>query len=114
MKRYEKVVIWGSIIILSIVVLQVLAGKGNPKTEKRIAYHYSQEFVKRKLISPASAEFPNFDNIVVAKYENIEKYFVKGYVDADNAFGAKIRKKYKCWLEKESSGNWRLINIEFY
>lgn len=57
-------------------------------------YYYSiaQIIVEGCLKSPTSADFPNSDKISYQKKDNLVA--IKGYVDADNSFGAKIRSEY--------------------
>lgn len=57
-------------------------------------YYYSiaQIIVEGCLKSPSSADFPNSDKISYQKKDNLVA--IKGYVDADNSFGAKIRSDY--------------------
>lgn len=57
-------------------------------------YYYSiaQIIVENCLKSPKSADFPNSDKISYQKKDNLVA--IKGYVDADNSFGAKIRSDY--------------------
>lgn len=57
------------------------------------AVTYAQMFVKDKLVSPSTAVFPaDFSNYQFSFDD--ENWTVKGYVDAQNSFGAMIRSNY--------------------
>ena len=76
------------------------------------AYAAAQEFVKRSIRTPATAEFPVADASGVAVTRdsgNACKFSVAGYVDAENLFGATIRSKYTLAVTLDNSGsNWHL------
>jgi len=71
------------------------------------AYIISKDFVKRKLKSPSTADFPFADY----KYENLgnDEHQILCYVDAQNEFGATKRMYYKLTL-KYKGGDWEDIN----
>ena len=61
-----------------------------------------QEFVKKKLKSPASAEFPSivWDSSEISVAEaGPNSFLVVAYVDAQNAFGAQIRTRYRATMK---------------
>ncbi len=73
-----------------------------------------KDFVKGRLKSPSTADFPFFDK-QVWKTDG-QKYTVKSYVDAQNSFGAMIRNNWTCEVEylggeDSSLENWQLLNI---
>jgi len=57
------------------------------------AYVMSQEFVKRQLRAPSTAEFPWATEISTRALGDC-KYQIVAYVDAQNAFGAMLRTRY--------------------
>jgi hypothetical protein len=65
----------------------------------------SEDFVKRMLKAPATAEFGD----EVATHLGSEKYRVSGYVDAQNAFGAKLRSTWTCTVQNTDGDNWKRI-----
>lgn len=71
------------------------------------AYLMSREFVKRKLRSPASAQFPDFNapGVHVMKEARC-KFSVVAYVDAQNAFGAPLRTAYVSVLTVDRDGRY--------
>lgn len=68
----------------------------------------SQEFVKRRLKAPSTAEFPWFsDDQVRVQIKPGCKFVIVGYVDAQNGFGAQIRTRYISELEyQQSARKW--------
>jgi hypothetical protein len=59
------------------------------------AYVEAKDFVSRRLKAPATADFAGYsDSAVVNKGDGT--YIVVSHVDAQNAFGAKIRTQYRC------------------
>ena len=78
---------------------------------KRDAFRISQQFVTKRFKAPATAEFPGSDHAAVAVVHQGEGLFlVKGYVDAENAFGAKLRSSFLCELT-ESGGEWESKSV---
>lgn len=85
------------------------------RTNKPLAYRMSQDFVKRRLKTPATADFPS----IVWEGESVnvdvvgpQEYVVRSYVDAQNSFGAQMRTHYVARLRQESKNNWRLLSLE--
>jgi len=77
----------------------------------------SQEFVKRQLRSPSTADFPliNASGVSVSRFTNDDgrcAFTVRGYVDAQNGFGATVRQNYTVMLAPDSNGtDWSLLGI---
>lgn len=69
--------------------------------EKYKIYDIAQESVKEYLTSPASAKFPNIDSDDVTINGTGDSYFVNSYVDSENGFGASLRTKFECFIEKD-------------
>src|SRR5687767_12798343 len=60
--------------------------------DKITAFVMSQDFVKDQLKAPATAKFPRFTNEDVrVTYLGDCTHEVRAFVDAENAFGAKLR-----------------------
>lgn len=68
-----------------------------------------RQFVERSLKAPATADFQNYREFTAWGTDD-GPYGVKGYVDAQNSFGAKLRTEFTCSLEKKG-GTWRLIEL---
>lgn len=81
---------------------------------KREAYDMAQVFVKRRLKTPATADFPSYINVKVYNINNQKYYYgVRGYVDAQNQFGATVRHQYVCEMKYKGNGEWRVTNLVF-
>jgi len=75
----------------------------NPAELDSEAFVISQHFVKQRLRSPSTADFPFLDYTSV--HLDSGRYKVTSYVDAQNAFGGEVRTYYKAIL-KYNSGDW--------
>lgn len=80
------------------------------------AFIISKDFVKQKLLSPKSADFPFLD----FKYSNVidNTIVIESYVDAKNSYGTEIRHNYTIKMKKigsdwADSNNWQVISLEF-
>jgi len=85
------------------------------KTEdnKSMAYIMMEDFVKQRLKSPSTAEFPGvFDGKLdhVTAIGN-QTYRIVSYVDAQNSFGAQIRTKFIGEIKQTSADRWQLISL---
>jgi flagellar basal body-associated protein FliL len=85
-----------------------------PGDEKVIAYSKSQEYVKEQLKAPSSAVFPSYFEINVFYYSNSDEYVVKAYVDAQNSYGAMLRKEYKSTLRYLGEYRWQNLETIIY
>lgn len=89
-----------------------LAKKCNDTTS---AFVMSQEFVKRNLKAPSTAEFPwiTDDRVAISTRPGCA-FHVVGWVDAQNGFGAQIRSTYRVDLKYlgDKAGTWRLTGIK--
>lgn len=79
---------------------------------KYSAYSLSHTFVERAIKSPATAKFNPFDTANVLTGAN-NKYIVKGWVDAQNSFGATLRNQYICELQMDTLDRATLISLNF-
>jgi hypothetical protein len=70
--------------------------------DKTTAFVMSQSFVKKQLRAPATAEFPWVSDCdVTVNYLGDCTHEVRAYVDAQNAFGAKLRNRYYVKLKNQ-------------
>ncbi len=79
------------------------------------AYVWMEGFVKERLKSPKSAEFPGmfdgrFDHIT---YLGNQKYRIVSWVDSQNTFGATIRTHFRGEIEQVEESRFRLISLKF-
>lgn len=83
--------------------------------ESSMAFIQCKEFVKERLKAPSSADFPFLDYQASILTDN--HYFITSYVEAQNAFGVKLKNNYTCsvkWDVADSSAirNWELISLQ--
>lgn len=77
------------------------------------AYSACKEFVAARLTSPSSASFPVFPESMVRVGAHKEQvYAAITYVDSQNAFGAMIRSRWSCRVQRGSeAGQWSELSI---
>jgi len=95
-------------------IVYLLEGWGSspPGTGDKIeALTMCQQFVKDRLRSPKSADFPwASDGRVTALGSG--QYRIRSYVDAQNAFGAEVRTNFTCTVQVSGGDRWRLVNLD--
>lgn len=74
------------------------------------AWAYMQQFVRQRLKSPATADFPFGGHRSVTALGN-DRYLVNSYVDSQNSFGAQVRTQFSGVITKTPSG-WKLESLE--
>ncbi len=91
----------------------------NQPPDASLAYVMSQDFVKRKLVAPATADFASFSDVCVKMTgsnpaEHWDAVFaVASYVDSQNVFGAKVRTYYTCHLRHiQGTDNWQCYDLD--
>lgn len=67
-------------------------------------------FVKDRLVSPGSADFPFLDRPRVDRVEN--RWEVISYVDSQNRFGATLRSNFRCLVEHQGGDRWKLLDLQ--
>ena len=82
-----------------------------PRTPEQIeranqaeAFLYSQDFVVRRLATPATADFPWF--AFNCRKLGRDTYRISSYVDSENTFGATVRLAYSCVMKKTTNEIW--------
>lgn len=79
------------------------------------AFVMSQDFVRKNLKAPSTADFPSIasDGVQVHYLGNCT-HEILAYVDADNSFGAKLRTKYyiKIQSKKGTDDEWRVLKLK--
>jgi hypothetical protein len=91
------------------------ANKPRPITDKDAAI-MAQVYVKYRLKSPATAKFPSTDHFLVKRNSpagDTLTWEVRGYVDAQNSFGATVRERFTCRIERQG-GQWGLLDLKFH
>jgi hypothetical protein len=92
-------------LILAIVVIASFSKTDKPAALGRDdsgAQVMAEHFVKKRLLAPATADFGG----ETVEYLGGTKHKVTGLVDAQNAFGAKLRKRFVCTVEKTGPDQW--------
>ncbi len=91
--------------LLTIVVFSFFAlGSGDSDSSVEpspiMAYNFAEDFVKQRLKSPSTAEFPGLfeKNKHIIDLGNGE-YKINSWVDSQNGFGAMIRSKWSCKIK---------------
>jgi hypothetical protein len=83
------------------------------KNNRTMAYTMMQEFVKRNLVSPASAKFQWITEPDCIIEKDGFDYSVSSWVDSQNAFGAMIRTRFSGVVRQIDKDNWELLALEF-
>lgn len=115
---------------LVVVVFAMIAGiilffwifSGEEKTEAESEREFQQqiersilisatqmchEYVRDRLRSPSTADFPRSEQNVTAIGRRA--YEISGTVDAQNGFGATVRNRFVCQIQHLGDGDWRLV-----
>lgn len=83
-------------------------------SDTTMAFVMSQEFVKRNLKAPSTAEFPwiTDDQVAISTRPGCA-FHVIAWVDAQNGFGAQIRSNYVVDLKllDDEAGSWQMTDI---
>jgi len=105
-KKMFTTIFWISFVVLIIVgiVIGVSSGGGSSKKKDCLhneyydAYSYAEKFVKEKLKSPSSAQFPEMREYRdhVQTIESGEKFRINSWVESQNSFGAMLRTPFSC------------------
>jgi len=75
------------------------------------AFYACAEFMKQRLKSPATADFPNYYSDTSTVTGEGPTYRVNSYVDSQNSFGANIRTGFTC-VVTDIGDNWQLNTIK--
>lgn len=72
------------------------------------AYSRCKDFVRARLRSPSTADFPFLDH--TATQHGADTFAVRSYVDAQNAFGGTVRSQYVCRVVRRGE-DWSLVDV---
>ena len=92
-----KNVAWGCLLLfLVLIVLPItcLNLKGDEGDHSSMAYIIGRNAIKDKLKAPSTAKFPHYYESGVRVVKTTDEYHIFSYVDAQNSFGAMIRKRW--------------------
>lgn len=98
---------WGIGLAVVVALLACLLGTSLNSSDHSAgdAPRMCRDFVKAQLISPGSAKFSGTHT-----QRSGDEYTVTGSVDAQNAFGALLRRDYTCTIRDEGD-TWRLVSL---
>ena len=86
----------------------------NEQDNSSMAFIKMQDFVKKRLKAPSTAKFPwNYRDDDTKILKEGTTYTVVSYVDAQNSFGAMLRKYYAGQIKQVSADNWELVELGF-
>ena len=78
-----------------------------------MAYIQMESFVKERLVSPSTADFPGvFDGVGDHVTRDGTTYTINSYVDSQNRMGGTIRVRFTGTIEQIDDNRWRLINLD--
>lgn len=118
---------WFALAFFTILVAQCSLSSNNTQSiaqsPEQIKYQAKQKllsdakfacrgFVEKSLKSPATAEFQNYNKFAANQDSGSNNYWVSGYVDSQNSFGAMIRTNFACELKRSDSGQWLLVSLK--
>jgi len=88
----------------------------SPSDKNIEAWVMAQQFVKGQLRAPSTASFGSVFGDYQGPDEHVTalgdgRYQVVGWVDAENAFGAKVRSDFLCILRELSNEEWRCEQV---
>lgn len=98
-----------SVAALLAICLVSAVARGNAPDRgapARDAKRVCQDFVKKRLKAPSTAEFVDLE-----VSESAGDYTVAGNVDAQNSFGAQLRSAFTCVVHDDGD-EWRLVSID--
>ncbi len=110
---------WVLVIIVGFVVALGFLGSVLPelpdRPSKSGALRACKKYVVESLWAPTTAEFPSSwgEAERVIKYTD-GSFGYSSYVDAQNAFGANIRNKFRCIVLHVTDETWLLLELSFY
>lgn len=99
---------------LIMVLILALSGGGHstldqnrdPCTDSVGVKYVAEEFIERILKAPSTASFSYREDTQVKSLKNCS-FYVRGYVDSQNSFGAMIRNQYAIIVQYDGQSAWR-------
>lgn len=82
---------------------------------RMLAYNVAEEYVKPKLKSPRTADFPNiYEKDSHIKEVGEGRFRINSWVDSQNSFGAIVRSNWSCDVFIDESEDVRVTNVRVY
>jgi hypothetical protein len=97
-----KAVIIVQLVLLVAIVSSIYLTTDRTTIENMKSYEIAQDLILEELKAPLSAVFPDITEVTVK--EQNHRVYVTGYVDAQNSFGALIRKDFVVWYYVKQNG----------
>ncbi len=88
------------------------SASSSPIYDASAAQFACQGYVQDRLKAPASAQFAPFRELAISG-SGVGPWTVRGYVDAQNSFGANLRSKFSCTVEFVGSQT-KLIDVSVH
>ena len=82
-----------------------------PRDYSSVAMRICNDLIRKRLKSPSTADFPWTPEKIEANPEN-GVYVIGSYVDSQNGFGATIRTRFECKLERDPQDGWDLLDMK--
>lgn len=116
-KRKPQFKWWHAVIL--VILLGALASAVNSYKQtssdtERLTYlsTIAENAVKDNLKAPSTAEFPQFYKYeYIQSKEEADTYFVFGYVDAENSFGAKLRNDFAVKMRYVGPRDYEILEV---
>jgi hypothetical protein len=97
-----------AVILFVVIGASQSGGRSGPDlTTPRIM---AEDFVADSLKSPSTAAFSGRDETRV--YQDGNTWYVHGWVDSQNSFGATVRTRYHVTMRQHGQ-QWKLVDINF-
>lgn len=102
------------VLVMATILLNTgCSGPSEPPAKGSLifgAHYVAQEFIKDTLKAPGTAKFSSFSESRVTYDASDDSYFVRGWVDAQNSFGATLRSNYICTVRNTEGETWKSRN----
>lgn len=98
-----------AVIVGALFVGALVARAGTPPDRTTDAYVACRQFVRDRVATPATAEFPPTSGARITG-DGDGPYVVAATVDAENSFGALVRSEFTCTVSRVEGG-WRLDDL---
>lgn len=92
-----------AVVFIIAIIVSLFATGGGSDSDNRDAWVCAQDVVEEHLKSPSTADFCSYTEATITPLGN-NRYEIKGYVDAQNGFGAMVRSYFTVELTLTSSG----------
>ena len=82
-------------------------------------YNAAKGLIAQRLETPSTVKFPGWYAAIANHAVNVQSFKnclfkIRGYLDAQNRYGAMIRKHYTAKLTYTENGTWRLVRLNFF